>query len=275
MEQKQKQNIKITGLIPAIISIIIFAFTAILWNITVGFYVLGSVMLFYSLLMFIAFYRTFHWGSLLSTIYMISYGSLLLSVAPVIVLDKHMDVNDFSLISKILFFTTIILFNWLLYLNIKRKLKWRGREILELAAQNIEEATGNFTERPLPTGKVKFSKQELESFSKFFEKRLLGLTYKENTRIVFMPLKYKNEYFALYNPNYNYHEKTWVAINYNGNVSVNISKEDYLDYKEDLAFEQLCNSLSDEIIEFIELFLDGRQVRIIDRMDNLKVNVFR
>ncbi len=275
MEHKLKQNMKITGLVPAIISIIIFALTSILWNVTVGFYVLGSVMLFYSLLMLVTYIRTLNWGSLLSTIYMISYGSLLLSIAPVIVLGKHIDVDDFPLISKLLLATTIILFNWLLYLNYKRKLKWRGREILELAAQSVEEATGNFTERPLPTGKSSFSKQELEFFSKFFEKRLLGLTYKENTRIVFMPLKYKNEYFALYNPNYNYHEKTWVAINYNGNISVNISKEDYLDYKEDLAFEQLCNSLSDVIIGFLELYLDGSQVRIMDRMDNLKVNIFR
>jgi hypothetical protein len=29
------------------------------------------------------------------------------------------------------------------------------------------------------------------------------------------------------------------------------------------------------IINFIELYLDGKEVRIIDRMDNLKVNVFR
>jgi hypothetical protein len=58
-----------------------------------------------------------------------------------------------------------------------------------------------------------------------------------------MPLKFKNEYLALYNPHYNYHEKTWVAINYNGNVSVNFSKKDYLEYWEDLAFDELCKSL--------------------------------
>ena len=69
-------------------------------------------------------------------------------------------------------------------------------------------------------------------------------------------------------------EKTWVAISNDGDVSVNISKEDYLDYKADLAFNKLCSSLSDLIIEFIELYIDGRDVRIIDQMDNLKINVF-
>jgi len=122
-------------------------------------------------------------------------------------------------------------------------------------------------------GNVDYSRDELNNFSKFFEKNLLGLTYKEDNRIVFMPLKYKNEYFALYNPKYNYKDKTWVAISNNGNVSVNISKQDYLDYKEDLAFEQLCNSLSDTIVEFIELYIAGREVRIIDKMDSLKINI--
>ncbi len=271
MEYKQKQNIKLTGLLPALISILLFTLISSLWNINTGFYALGIIMLFYSLLIFYSFYRTKHIWTIISFIYMVAYGSLLLIIAPDIVLGEKI---YFSNEAIILLITTILLFNWLLYLNIKRKLKWRGREILELAATNIDESKYNFTERPLPTGSVDFSKNDLESFASFFQKNLLGLAYKEDTRIVFMPLKYKNEYFAFYNPNYNYHEKTWVAINYDGKVSVNISKADYLDYKEDLAFEQLCNSLNDLMIEFIELFIDGRQVRIIDKMDNLRINVF-
>ena len=271
MKYKQKQNMKITGLLPAIISVIILILTSIIWNLSIGFYVLGSIMLFYALLIFYAFYRTKHNWTLLSVIYMISYGSVLISIAPHFDLENHV---KFPTITKVLIATTIILFDWLLYLNYKRKLKWRGRKILELAACQVDQTNGNFTERPLPTGKVDFSKNDLEDFTRFFERKLLGLVYREDSRIVFMPLKYKNEYFALFNPNYNYHEKTWVAISFNGNVSVNISKKDYLDYREDLAFDQLCNSLSDIMINFIELFLDGREVRIIDKMDELKISVF-
>jgi hypothetical protein len=271
MEYKQKKDIKITGLIPALVSVIIFVLTAIIWGGNIGFHVLGFVILFYALLMFYGFYRTRNWGNLLSTVYMISYGSLVLSIAPNIEIGRDI---DFPKESIVLLVTTILLFNWVLYLNFKRKLKWRGREILELAAMNVEEAKNNFTERPMPTGNVDFSQNDLEAFAKFFQKNLLGLCYFEENRIVFMPLKFKNEYFALFNPNYNYHEKTWVAISYDGKVSVNISKADYLDYKEDLAFEQLCNSLSDVIIDFINLLIDGRDVRIIDKMDNLRINVF-
>lgn len=271
MRYKQKHNMKITGLLPAIISVIILILTSIIWNISIGFYVLGSIMLFYALLVFYTFYRTKHNWTLLSVIYMISYGSVLISIAPHIDLNNHV---EFPTTTKVLIATTIILFNWLLYLNNKRKLKWRGREILELAANNVDQTNGSFTERPLPTGKVDFSQHDLEEFARFFERKLLGLVYREDSRIVFMPLKYKNEYFALFNPSYNYHEKTWVAISYNGNVSVNISKMDYLDYKKDLAFDQLCNSLNDVIIDFIALFIEGKEVRIIDQMDELKISVF-
>ena len=56
--------------------------------------------------------------------------------------------------------------------------------------------------------------------------------------------------------------------------AANTNVEDYLDYKEDLAFDQLCNSLNDVIIEFIRLYNEGSEVRIIDKMDNLRINVF-
>lgn len=271
MELKQKPDMKLTGLLPAFFSLIVFALAIIQFGINIGFYTLGTVIMLYSILMFYAFYRTKHVGTLISSIYMLSFASFLISLAPHLIIGRKI---DFPLESKVLLATTILLFDWLLYLNFTRKLKWRGKEILELAAQNVTEKKSNFTERPFPTAKLDFSKNEIEQFARFFEKNLLGLCYQEENRIVFMPLKYKNEYFALYNPYYKYLEKTWIAINYNGNVSVNISKDDYLDYKDDLAFEQLCLALSDQIIEFMKLFLDGRKVRIIDKLDNLKLNVF-
>lgn len=271
MYYKQKPDLEITGLLPAIISLIIFALSSILWEISTGFYVLGCIMFLYALFTFYGFYRTKHFGSLVGTGYMFSMSAFLISAAPHMIVGRKVDL---PLMSKVLILCSILLLGWLLYLNFTRKLKWRGREILELAALNIDESRGTHTDRPLPTGKVNFTKAELHDFAKYFEKNLLGLSYRENDRIVFMPLKYKNEYFAMYNPNYNYREKTWIAINFNGNVSVNISKEDYLDYKEDLPFEQLCNSLNDVIIEFIQLFISGNEIRIIDKMNNLRINVF-
>jgi len=271
MEKKIKNRFKLNVMLPAIIIYIVFAISIAVWSFSIGIYVLGITLIILSVFVFYAYLRTKHFGSLISTVYLAIFGSFCISIHPYIEIGKRLHMPK---ISAILFVLTLVLLIWLLYLNFTKKLKWRGHEVLELAAQNINDIFNNHTERPLPTGNVEFSKEQLYNFSDFFEKNLLGLTYKENNRIVFMPLKYKNEYFALYNPNYDYKEKTWVSISNNGNVSVNISKQDYLDYKEDLAFEQLCNSLSDVIIKFIELHVSGREIRIIDKMDNLKIGIF-
>ena len=271
MYSKQKSDMKITGLLPAIISVIIFLVTLIIWGTTVAVYVLGIVMLIYAFFIFYAYFRTKNYGIMITAIYMTIFGLFLISAAPHMIAGRKIDL---PLSAKILIVPTFFLFYYLVYLNFKRKLKWRGREILELAASNIDQTKGVHTQRPMPTDKVSFSKSQLEEFSDYFKKNLLGLTYEEKNRIVFMPLKYKNEFFALYDPKYNYQEKTWIAINYNGDVSVNISKEDYLDYKEDLAFDQLCHSLSDVLIDFINLYFQGEEVRIMDKMNDLKINVF-
>lgn len=55
---------------------------------------------------------------------------------------------------------------------------------------------------------------------------------------------------------------------------MNISHRDYLNFKEALSFDQLCASLGNLFIEFIETYLRGEGVRIIDKMDVLGVGVF-
>jgi hypothetical protein len=50
--------------------------------------------------------------------------------------------------------------------------------------------------------------------------------------------------------------------------------EDYLNYREDLSFAQLCDSLGGLFIEFYELFKRGQGMRIIDRMDALGLSAF-
>jgi hypothetical protein len=40
-----------------------------------------------------------------------------------------------------------------------------------------------------------------------------------------------------------------------------------------LAFDQLCTSLGQLFIEFFELYKKGEGIRVIDRMDDLKLPV--
>ena len=69
-----------------------------------------------------------------------------------------------------------------------------------------------------------------------------------------------------------YLDDTWVAIDFDGNVSVNITEKDYLLFKQDLNFDQLCQSLGDVFIEFLDLSRQGRESQIIDRMNALRLS---
>jgi hypothetical protein len=65
-----------------------------------------------------------------------------------------------------------------------------------------------------------------------------------------------------------------VAIDYDGNVTVNITEVDYLLFKQDLDFDQLCQSLGNVITEFLELSKQGQNSQIIDRMNALRLHPF-
>ena len=177
MENKIKNRFKLNVMLPAIIIYISFAISAVMGGISLGIYVLGIAMIILSFFVFYQYLRTKHFGSLISTIYLVIFGSFCISIHPYYEIGERLHMTQTS---AILFVFAMILLVWLVYLNVTRKLKWRGRELLELAAQNITDTYNNHTERPLPTGNVDFSREELYNFSKFFEKNLLGLTYKED-----------------------------------------------------------------------------------------------
>lgn len=130
-KRKLKQEISIVGLLPALISLIIFALTSIFWDLTIGFKFLGAIMIFYALFIFYSYYRTKHTGSIVSSLYMISLGTFFISISNHV--ESGMRV-EFPIESKLILLLTMIFLFWLLYLMFKRKLKWRGSEILELAA---------------------------------------------------------------------------------------------------------------------------------------------
>ena len=73
-------------------------------------------------------------------------------------------------------------------------------------------------------------------------------------RVILLPIKMGNEFRHLFGSNIKYWDNTWVAFDYNGEVSAYISKRDYLDYKENLSCSQLCKSLGEVFIDFHENF---------------------
>jgi hypothetical protein len=82
------------------------------------------------------------------------------------------------------------------------------------------------------------------------------------------------EYGRLLGLSGDYRDATWVNFDESGEVSVHIAQKDYLDYRQPLAFDQLCTSLGQVFIEFLELYRKGEGVRAVDRMNDLRIGFF-
>jgi hypothetical protein len=217
---------------------------------------------------FITFLRTRNAGFLALTLFLIFVFLVCVSAPPAI--------NDKSQTGLIPLFLVGMYISLMVvaYLTFNRKLRWRGQEIFELAALPIEDTGDSFSARPRPTGQVPISKTEMIRFVDFMTKNLLAFAFREDNRVIFVLALPGKETSYLLGLKKDYLEDTWVAIDFDGNISVNITEEDYLLFKMDLDFDQLCQSLGNLISEFLELSKNGQESQIIDKMNALRLNPF-
>ena len=163
---------------------------------------------------------------------------------------------------------------FLVFVLLTRQAKWRGRDLLELAAQPIDEISEGYTQRPHPVCKCEYSRREILGFSQFAKRKLIAMTYVEPGRVVFVPVKMGSEFGYLFSRKRDYTRDTWVAFENDGQVNVNISEGDYLALRDDFDFDQLCRSLAGVFIDFLDLYRKGQETRIMDRLDAMKIGVF-
>lgn len=163
-----------------------------------------------------------------------------------------------------------ISFTLMLIFIFQRRLKWRTRETLELAAQPVSDRTNGLTQRPMQAGKVDYTTAELHGFAAFIKKNLIAIPVIEAERVVFI---LNIPFTRLLSYNNKYADRTYVSFDYEGNVTVNISQDDYYLYRDQWAFDQLCSSLGNLFIDFMEHYKNGSEVLIIHRMNALNLNI--
>ncbi|MEN8224270.1 MAG: hypothetical protein ABFS05_02820 [Bacteroidota bacterium] len=164
----------------------------------------------------------------------------------------------------------VVFMTLMLIFILQRKMKWRTREVLEMAASPVNESNNGFTNRPLQVGKANYSLAELKAFSSFLRKNLIAIPVKESDRIVFvvnMPLGR----VLLFNRRYR--DRSWVSFDHEGNVIAHITQEDYFLFKDQLTFDQLCESLGKQFIRFFQDHNSGAGQKIIEQFDAMKLNI--
>ncbi len=272
LERYLKPDRNITGPLIPLSMLLIFGITTLVFGIQIGLYTLAIFMWAFGLFYLLTFSRTGNFPQLFVFFYGV-FGGIILAVLgnQISVAPSRVEMAEI----KLAYITGMIFFGFILiYLVANRKLKWRGREIFELAGEQVEESNNGYTSRPRPVGKLDYSPKEMKGFARFAARNLIALPYITSKNITLVLVKMGDEYGRVLGLSGDYREASWVNFDMDGEVSVHISQKDYLDYRQPLSFDQLCNSLGQVFIDFYELYKIGEGERVIDRMDDLKIAVF-
>ncbi|MCU0461013.1 MAG: hypothetical protein MUF36_03190 [Bacteroidales bacterium] len=264
LPRKLKQDNSITGLVPALICLSI---GAVIWVLIGPEEALLSVAAFYFLyagFSFWIFLRTRNMSFLAASMWQLLFGVFLVTRPdhPLIIVP---DEKVSGMVVVLLLASTV----WLLYFLFTKRAKWKGREVFELASMAIEPLPDGFTERPRPAGSISYTRDELMGFSAFLNRNLVAMPYYEDNSVVFVPVKMGDEFSFLLNREKFRHNRSWIAFDFHGNVTVNISRKDYLDYKEELSFDQLCGNFGNLFIQFMEYYRKGEAERILYKLNEL------
>lgn len=270
LTRKLKPDRNITGAIIPLSMLPIFGLTSLIFSVSIGMYTMAGMSSLFFIFYLYTFLRTGNTAQLVPS----AEGAFLTYMFVVIAennVSNAFDRKEFALA----YFTGIGFFAVLLiYVVVTRKLKWRGREIFELAGNSVEETGEGYTPRPRPVGRVDYSPQQIRAFARFCARHLIALPFTGSKNITLVPIKMGEEYGRLLGLSGDYRDATWVNFDVDGEVSVHIAQKDYLDYRQPLAFDQLCASLGQVFIDFFELCNKGEGVRAVDRMDELKIAYF-
>jgi hypothetical protein len=267
--RKLKPDRSIGGWIVPLIMIALFGVSLLILGYRRGMYTLSILIWVYAVYSLYVFLRTKNLEHLALCAFQIFLGWISYQL-PSYAGTSRIESSAYITAAAIgwVFFGVLIIF-----LLVTRRLKWRGSEVFEMAAEPVEETGNGYTTRLRPIGRVEFTWQELLSFARFCARNLIAVAYLSPRQIVLVPVRMGQEYTYLFRVGGAHPESTWISFDFEGDVAVHISQKDYLNYLEPLAFDTLCESLGHLFIEFAELHRHGEGVRIIDRMNALQMGI--
>ena len=265
--RKLKPDRNFYGMLLPFAVLAIGALFGFLFGLGAAFYFVAVFFWIFALYSLLTFFRTRNPGFIVVALYQLTVGAMSFLMPERI--GGPRDPAIIFLAFLILFFLV-----WIVILFFTKKMKWRGREILEMAAGPVEDTGSGYTTRPLPAGRTEFTQRQIIQFAQFARRHLIAAPYTGKDKVIFVPVAASREFPFIMGLKSDYTDETWVAFDFNGDVSVNISHRDYLGYNEELSFDKLCESLGNLFIDFMEMFQRGEGTRIIDRMNTVGISPF-
>jgi hypothetical protein len=247
--------------------LVVCAFAGTFFGIAAAYLVGGVVFVVFAAYSLLTYGRTRNTGFIVVALFQASAG-LMAFTAPLSFGEPPSGVALFFAVCMAFFAV------WTLFLAFNKRIKWRGREVLELAAAGVDQVGDGYTTRPLPVGRIESDRRQVVEFAEFARRHLIAATYVASDRVAFVPVPEGREPAFILGLRGDYVAETWVSVDFEGNVSANISRRDYLEFRDALSFDKLCESLGNLFVEFLDLHRRGEGVRIIDRLDAVGLPYF-
>lgn len=224
-----------------------------------GAFIFIPVCIAYGLVSLLLFLRTLNFGYLVK---LVMFAVIMAFIGMIL----------FKASIVLIFFTgvlSLLLLVILIILIFNRYYKWKTTELFELAALPVKDVKNGYTNRPRPTGKMDYSWEQLLNFSNFIRSNMISVVYFENDKIVF---GLNHSRFKLITFNRDYLVGSWVSFDKQGNISVHIAADDYQNYKDAYAFDQLCENLGKVYRELFVLFIANKKQEILQKLNINRIN---
>jgi len=174
--------------------------------------------------------------------------------------------RHFTMLYAIIHILTVFIINIFLLSAITKsnRLEKTARKIFRLAAEMVSDTSNGFTGRPYFAGKEELQKNEIIGFARY-------LSGKDICRYTVTPQFVKIGLSMGRSPlsDKTFQHVSYISFSKDGKIMVQISKEDYRMYRNQLTFDQLCNALSEVYKQFLDYYKDGNEERIITELKSI------
>lgn len=181
-------------------------------------------------------------------------------ILAIFIFDSPIEYIKLIYVANILVIVLLIIAFWPVLAG-QERYESNARRIFKLAAEIIEETAGGYTSRPFSAGNVAVSEDDLQGFARFVNGKHIARAFNRKEGF-YLAFSLNKSVMRLDDPA----EVSYLSINYSGEVTVQITPADYKAYRAKYNFDQLCASMADVFIRFLNYYREGKEDRIITEL---------
>jgi len=139
-----------------------------------------------------------------------------------------------------------------------------ARKIFKMAAGNVVSTGDGFTSRPFHAGTKEYTKEQITGFSLYISGKMIAVPRYTETGIRLSFSMVKSPLSKAANPDISY-----VQFDYNQHITIHIASGDYKRFRNQLTFDQLCESMGDLFKRFLNYYINNQEARILNELKSI------